>query len=508
MSSKDNSTEKLSITALILMIFTSVYGFNNMPRSFYLMGYGSIPFFIGAGILFFIPFAFMMAEYGAAFKNQTGGIYSWMEKSVNAKYAFVGTFMWYSSAVIWMVNVSSGIWVTLSNAISGTDMTKTWSLFGLSATKTLGILGIVWIIFVTYISTKGIEKIKKITSIGGTAVAALNIVLIVGAIAILIGNGGELAQPIVNAASFFSSPNPDYQNPISAMSFLVFAIFAFGGIEVVGGLVDQTEEPEKTFPKGLAISAIVIAVGYSVGLFCTGIFTNWDAILGVNGKYGEVVHMGNVGYLIMNNLGFQLGTTFGASQATSIQIGNWVGRFVGLSMLLALTGAFFTMTYAPLKQLIAGSPKGLFPDKMATMKNGMPLNAMTIQAIVVIIIILLISFGGNVMEEFFAILVAMTNVAMTIPYMFLSGAFISFKMRDNIPKPFVVFKNKAITIILTLIVTATVGFANIFSIIEPAMGGDIAKTVWSIAGPIFFSIVALALFYRYETTVKKSKKKR
>ena len=62
MSSNKSSAEKLSITALILMIFTSVYGFNNMPRSFYLMGYGSIPFFIFAGILFFIPFAFMMAE--------------------------------------------------------------------------------------------------------------------------------------------------------------------------------------------------------------------------------------------------------------------------------------------------------------------------------------------------------------------------------------------------------------------------------------------------------------
>ncbi|MEG3041911.1 MAG: glutamate/gamma-aminobutyrate family transporter YjeM [Clostridium sp.] len=507
MSSKNDSTQKLSLTALILMIFTSVYGFNNMPRSFYLMGYGSIPFFIGSAILFFIPFAFMMAEYGAAFKNETGGIYSWMEKSVNAKYAFVGTFMWYASAVIWMVNVSSGIWVPLSNAIYGTDMTNTWTLFGLSATKTLGILGVLWIIFVTYISTKGIEKIKKITSIGGTAVAALNIVLIIGAIAILIGNGGQLAQPIVNTASFFTSPNPAYQSTISIFSFLVFAIFAFGGIEVVGGLVDQTEEPEKNFPKGITISAIVIAVGYAVGLFCTGVFTNWDAILGANGKYGDIVHMGNVGYLMMNNLGFQLGAAFGGSEAVCIQIGNWIARFVGLSMLLALTGAFFTMTYAPLKQLIAGSPKGLFPNKIATMKNGMPMNAMTIQAIIVIIIILLVSFGGDAMEEFFAILVAMTNVAMTIPYMFLAGAFISFKMKDNIPKPFVVFKNKTITIIITLIVIITIGFANVFSIIEPAIGGDIAKTVWSIAGPIFFSLLALILFYRYEKMGKSSKKK-
>lgn len=40
--SKDS--KKLSLMALIMMIFTSVYGFNNMPRSFYLMGYGAIPF--------------------------------------------------------------------------------------------------------------------------------------------------------------------------------------------------------------------------------------------------------------------------------------------------------------------------------------------------------------------------------------------------------------------------------------------------------------------------------
>ncbi|HAK44043.1 MAG TPA: hypothetical protein DCM59_16830 [Clostridium sp.] len=107
------------------------------------------------------------------------------------------------------------------------------------------------------------------------------------------------------------------------------------------------------------------------------------------------------------------------------------------------------------------------------------------------------------MSEFFNILVAMTNVAMTIPYMFLAGAFISFKRRDEIEKPFVVFKSKGVTIFLTIVVTAVVGFANLFSIIEPAIGGDVAKTIWSIAGPIFFSIVALALFARYEKNVKK-----
>ncbi|SHH47682.1 Amino acid transporter [Clostridium collagenovorans DSM 3089] len=492
MSSKNN-VKKLSLMALILMIFTSVYGFNNMPRSYYLMGYGAIPFYIISAIIFFIPFAFMMAEYGAAFRNEKGGIYSWMEKSVGPRYAFVGTFMWYASAVIWMVNTSSGLWIPISNAIFGSDTTSTWSLFGLSSTQTLGILGVLWIIFVCFISTKGLDKIKKVTSIGGTAVALLNLVLLFGAIAVLIGNKGQLAEPIVNAASFIKSPNPAYASTISMFSFLVYAIFAFGGIEVVGGLVDQTENPEKNFPKGIAVAAIIIAIGYAVGIFCIGIFTNWAQVLSP-----DTVHKANVGYVVMNNLGYQIGMAFGASQQVAIQIGNWIARFVGLSMLLALTGAFFTMTYAPLKQLIEGSPKGLFPEKFAKLNNGIPVNAMIVQATVVIVIILLVSFGGKSVSKFFDVLVAMTNIAMTVPYMFLSAAFIFFKRKEEIQKPFEIFKGKTFPIVVSVIVTATVGFANVFSIIEPAMNGDIATTIWSIAGPIIFSVVALLMFRRYE----------
>ncbi len=65
----ESKEKKLGLGALILMIFTSVYGFNNIPRSFYLMGYAAIPWFILAGITFFVPYAFMVAEYGSAFKN-------------------------------------------------------------------------------------------------------------------------------------------------------------------------------------------------------------------------------------------------------------------------------------------------------------------------------------------------------------------------------------------------------------------------------------------------------
>ncbi|MGL5560388.1 MAG: amino acid permease, partial [Paraclostridium dentum] len=227
MAGNTNNAKKLTLVPLVLMIFTSVFGFANMPRAFFLMGYAAIPWYILSAILFFIPYAFMMAEYGSAFKKESGGMYSWMEKSVGPKYAFVGTFMWYASYIVWMVNVASTLWVPLSNAIFGYDATANWSLFGLSSVQTLGILGALWIILVTYVSTKGIEKITKVTSIGGTAVALLNIVLLVGGVLVVIMNKGQFAEPVTNVVkAFTNSPNPAYQTPVTVLSFLTFAIFA------------------------------------------------------------------------------------------------------------------------------------------------------------------------------------------------------------------------------------------------------------------------------------------
>ncbi|MBN8046534.1 glutamate/gamma-aminobutyrate family transporter YjeM [Paraclostridium bifermentans] len=499
MAGNTNNAKKLTLVPLVLMIFTSVFGFANMPRAFFLMGYAAIPWYILSAILFFIPYAFMMAEYGSAFKKESGGMYSWMEKSVGPKYAFVGTFMWYASYIVWMVNVASTLWVPLSNAIFGYDATANWSLFGLSSVQTLGILGALWIILVTYVSTKGIEKITKVTSIGGTAVALLNIVLLVGGVLVVIMNKGQFAEPVTNVVkAFTNSPNPAYQTPVTVLSFLTFAIFAFGGLEVLGGLVDQTENAEKTFPKGLTLAAIVISVGYAIGIFACGTFTNWSDILS-----SSDVNMANVAYVLMQNLGYQLGIAFGTSQSVALTMGAWVARFVGLSMFLALSGAFFTLTYSPLKTLIEGAPKQVWPGKLGEIKDGMPINAMKVQAIIVVAMILLVSFGGKSASEFFALLVLMTNVAMTIPYLFLSSAFPAFKKKQlegKVDKAFVVYKSVGMATTFAVIIGILVGFANVFTIIEPTLSSPagLSKTLTMIAGPVIFGVFGFFLYSRYE----------
>ncbi|WP_458411555.1 glutamate/gamma-aminobutyrate family transporter YjeM [Schinkia sp. CFF1] len=494
MVSNTKMIKKLTLLSLVLMIFTSVYGFNNIPRSFYKMGYAAIPWFIFAAIAFFVPFALMVAEFGSAFKEERGGIYSWMEKSIGPKFAFIGTFMWYFSYVTWMVNVASGMWVPVSNAIFGKDTTQSWALFNLQGPEVLGILGIAWILVVTYTSTKGLDKIKKVTSVGGSAVLLLNVFLWVGAIAVLVGNQGHLAEPITGLQSFTQTPNPIYAGDIiAALAFVVYALFAYGGLEAVGGLVDETENPEKNFPKGILLSAAIISIGYSIGILLTGIFTNWSTVMGI-----ENVNLGNASYIVMANLGYSLGAAFGASDATAAALGAGVARFVGLSMFLALSGAFFTLMFSPLKQLIEGTPTKLWPGKIGETKNGLPIHAMWIQAAIVCVIIALIAFGGSTMAAFFNILVSMTNVAMTIPYVFIALAFPYFKKKVEVHKPFTVFKRQGTAKLWTLIVVLTVGLANFFSIIQPALEGDMQTTIWSVAGPIIFSLIAWQMYNRYE----------
>ena len=77
------------------------------------------------------------------------------------------------------------------------------------------LLGVVFIIAVTFFASKGLKNIQKVASIGEIACMFLNVMLIGGALLVLIGNKGELAQPIVSAASLVESPNPEYAGSLA-----------------------------------------------------------------------------------------------------------------------------------------------------------------------------------------------------------------------------------------------------------------------------------------------------
>ena len=314
---------------------------------------------------------------------------------------------------------------------------------------------------------------------------------------ILLLNGGHFAQPL----DFTASPNPGYQSGLAMLSFVVFAIFAYGGIEAVGGLVDKTEQPEKNFAKGIVIAAVVISVGYSLAIVLWGVSANWQQVLS-----NPSTNLGNITYVLMTRLGATLANAMHLPPAVAALSGLWFARITGLAMFLAYTGAFFTLSYSPLKAIIQGTPKALWPSAMTRINaNGMPANAMWWQCLLVSVFILLVSFGGDTASAFYNKLTLMANVSMTLPYLFLTLAFPFFKAKQDLDRPFVIFKHRGSTLLATAVVVLVVAFANIFTVIEPVMeAGDWSSALWMVGGPAFFSLLALGIYenYRRRTAVQ------
>lgn len=486
-----NSKKMITTFGLVTMIITAIFGFGNVSNAYLQMGYGSIIWYALAGICFFFPCGLMMAEYGSAFKDAKGGIYSWLAGSIGERLAFIGTFVWLASWIVWMVSTASRIWITFSALIFGKDTTQSWHFLGLNSTETIGVLGVILMVLCTYFSSRGMTAIARVGSIGGIFTVAVNVIYLIAAVIVLIANKGVLAQPFHGAKDLIVSPNPQFQTPIAIISFVVYAIFAYGGMESLGSVTDSMKNPEKTFPRGLIIASIFTIGAYVLMIFMAGWFANY------NGDFAKgSTNLGNATYVLFNILGEKLGLAFGVSHAAALGWGAAMTRIVALAQALGFLGALFVLMYSPIKAFILGSNPELWPKKLTKLnKAGMPANAMWLQVIVVSIIILLVAFGGSAAQGFYTILTDMANVSTCFPYLFLIGAFPFFKKKKDIDRPFVVFKNRFWTNVLVCFVELILIIGICFTFIQPILEHDWQTAFWTIAGPVFFAIVAL-IFYQ------------
>lgn len=489
--------KKITLIGLILMIFSSIYGYSNSLTAFYQMGYSSIIWYVLTAVLFFLPSALMFAEYGASFKAAKGGIFSWLRGSIGEKPAFVGTFIWLAAWVIWLVSSTQFFLVSVATAIFGRDTTTSWHLFGLSSDQTLGILEIIFLVIVCAIASKGINGIVKISSVCGVATLGISVVFIVVSLIILLMQHGQLAEPLT-AASLVKSPNSSFTSPFAVVSFIVYALFAYGGLETMAGVIDNVDKPEKTFPRGLIWAMIMMTVLYILTIFLCGVTANWSEILGQKN-----VNLANVEYVLINNMGLVFGKAFGLGHAQALVLGKVFSQITAISDVLGGLGAAFVMLYSPIKSFIEGCDQRLLPKRLTTLnKYDMPEFAMWCEVAFVSLIILFVSFGGNSASAFYTVLTDMMNVSSAAPYLFLIGAFPFFKMKKDLDRPFVFYRSQKWVWIVTTIVWIVIAAGIIFTIIEPIVEGDPATAFWTAFGPVFFGIVAWIFYSRVEKKIK------
>ncbi len=492
-----SNTKKITVAAFILMMLTSVFGVTNIGIGFYRMGYAAIPMFTLGALLFFIPFIMMMVELATGFHGKDGGIFRWMEDSVNLKFAFIGIMMWYSSYIIWMFGKALSLWVPLSFAVFGRDITTVPVMVGETdfGPFILGVIGILVILLMVKIVSGGASKLAKITNIGGLAVVSLNFVLLVGGIFAMVRNFASTGSLLndFTMASLVTSPNPDYSSVIPFLGFVVFAVFAYGGTEAIAGVASDLENPETNIKRGIFLSGAFITVAYILGFFMVGAAMEWS-------QFGEGVTSLSALFLIMGHLGDAIVGQDGS------MLGEFLTRFSGLGMFLSYLGALVALSYAPLKQMIEGAPKEFWPESFQEVsENGTRVAALKMQAYVVIAFIAAKSIFSLINPEgaakLYELIITMTNVGMTIPYFFLIIAWYYFRKNEELNKDIILIKSKGMVLFCLISTSVMVMFGNIFTIISPFMSGDISTGVWSIIGPVIFSIIAIAIYNRGEKII-------
>lgn len=488
---------KISFMSFVAMIFLTVYGIANPQQIYYQMGYSSITYLIIAAVVYFIPYCFIIAEMSSAFKDNKGGIFSWMANSVSEKFGFIGTLIWYGSFVVMWFSAST-ICISISVVLFGKDTTSTWSMFGLSSPQVLAIIGVIYMVIMGFISTRGIKKMTFLSNIAIATVIIAHILILGSAFIVLAMSGGHFAQgfDFAKTSSYFYGPNKNYTGVLSAIGFLVFVVFSYGGMENMGGMVDKVKNAKKNVPKAIMISCLAITVLYIAIVIITGMVCNWNKTFG-----SPNVNLANYSIYILQQQFYRLGTVFGMSSANAILLGQWVNRLLTLLTLVGLASMPLRI-YSPIKHMFEGLPKGLIPEKLTKInKHGVAGNAIIFQTIIVSIFVLILGFGGGSVSALFNKLTLMTFVAGTVPYSFIIFAYIKFKKDKSIGKEYEFFSRKS-GMLVGIVCFVIVTFVNVYAIIEPTLQGNIVNSFWIGGGPVIFVILALILYKRYEKKKK------
>ena len=201
-------------------------------------------------------------------------------------------------------------------------------------------------------------------------------------------------QQSLTAPSFFKGTSDSF---LSQLPFFIFAITAFGGLDTIASLVDKSGEQRKKFPKALIISAVIIVVLYFGGIMLWSGANNLNVL-----RETDQFHLGNLMYGLMGSLANNISVSFGLSASAQTFLYQAFIRYTAFTLFVAYIGLLSSITYTPLKSLIQGTPKEIWPQFLTKInQKEMPQTALWIQAAVVSVCIIGLSLNSTILGALF-----------------------------------------------------------------------------------------------------------
>jgi amino acid transporter len=452
---KSTEIKKIGVLGLSLISINSILGLRNIAYAS-TIGPSAIFFWILAALLYFVPIGLIVAELSTTYPNQ-GGMGVWVKRAFGEKASFLCSWFFWIANFTYYPSLLLTTTVAVSYAIKRPQLAN--------HPMETAFISCVFFWIVTLLTLRGTKMSGKLSSIGAPLGVLVPAVLIFGFGFYSMFSG----QP--SATEFTRQSVLPNNISFDTIMFLSTLMFAFSGAEMLGTIAGNVKNPQKTFPKAIFITSVVIA---SVYILATVAF---QFVLKVSPDQTATAL-----YMFADKINAQLNLSFSLSQV------------LGICFVLAFVGSLSFIILNP-TVMISESGKDILPKKLLKKnKDEMPANLVIGQAVAVSLFLLLSAFVPSVSSAL-NMLILMSTLAFFIPYVFLISAYIKLRISDkNTVRPFKIQKNWLAFTIAIVGMFSVVG--TIVLTLIPSSHITFMEYAPIVIGPILFGSIGLILYNR------------
>ncbi|MDY5278066.1 amino acid permease [Sharpea azabuensis] len=464
------NVKKITWYNLAFMAFSTVWGFGNVLNGFvYFNGIQVIFSWILMFALYFVPYALMVGELGSAFKDAGGGVSSWIHETMGPKLAYYAGFTYWACHITYISSKGTGGLKALSWVIF-----RDGNILNKLGTLNTQLITLALFLFFCFVASRGLTPLKGLTRIAGTSMFVMSLLYIVM----------MFAAPAINPHAHFVSMDFTMKNLIpqfdtkyfTSLSILVFAV---GGCEKISPYVNQVEDSEKGFPKGMISLAIMVMVCAILGTVAMGLMFDPKVINASPSSFNA--YNANGSYWAFQKLGqyYHMGDTLMIIYALC----NVVGQFSTLVLSID----------APLRMLLENEHAKEFIPQSLFKKNkyGAYINGIWLVVVLSGSLILVQAFVPSA-DAVLMQLTKINSVAMTLRYLWVFAAYIALRSATNYAKfnpSYRAFKNQFVARFFGIWCFAVTAACDVLGMIDK----DIFTMVLKISVPFILFLLGLIL---------------
>ncbi len=346
---------KLNTLALTLLITGAIDSIRNLPAAA-LFGGALVFFFLFVAVTFLIPTALVAAELASNIDE--GGIYQWGRLAFGKRIGFLAVWLQWINNIVWFPTILSFIAGTAVYFIAPDLADNKYYLVGV-------ILAIFW--FLTIVGSRGIHMSTKITSFSAVVGIIIPIILIIVMLIawLILGNPIQIELSSANVISTLKTPD----NWVALTTIML----GLSGMELAAVHIKDVNEPQKTFPKALAFSSMIILGIMILGSLAIAFVIPYNQINLVNGTIQAFSQFLNAYHL------------------------SWMIPVLTIMLLIGSIGGVISWLLSPIKGLSQAARHGFLPPFFQREnKHGAPQNLLIAQAVLVSIACLAFLFLPSV----------------------------------------------------------------------------------------------------------------